>query len=167
VLTESQVDVHVSSFRALEAPPCSYLNREGIPTETEVEDSVRGADDGVSNTAAVVIRMGSEDDDGLGEDLTMTREEVQETLRRCGPELKSGLGIAALAVFGSVARGQAAPGSDVDILVDFDGPADFDRFMELKEWLEAALGIRVDLVTRKALRPALRDAIEREAVRVA
>lgn len=97
----------------------------------------------------------------------MTHEELKEALRRCGSELKSELGVAGLAVFGSVARGEAAPGSDVDILVDFDGPADFDRFMDLKERLEAALGVRVDLVTRKALRPALRDAIEREAVRVA
>ena len=97
----------------------------------------------------------------------MTREELKEALGRCGPRLKSELGIAGLAVFGPVARGEAAPGSDVDILVDFDGPADFDRFMERKERLEAALGVRVDLVTRKALRPALRRTIEREAVRVA
>lgn len=97
----------------------------------------------------------------------MNPEEVKEALRRVGPGLKPEFGLAALSVFGSVARGDAAPGSDVDILADFDGPADFNRFMGLKERLESALGARVDLVTRKALRPALREAIEREAVRVA
>ena len=97
----------------------------------------------------------------------MTHEDLKETLRRCGPGLKAELGLIGLAVFGSVARGQSTPASDVDILVDFAGPADFSRFMELKERLEAVPGVRVDLVTRKALRPALRDAIEREAIRVA
>ena len=97
----------------------------------------------------------------------MTHEDLKETLRLCAPALKAELGLAGLAVFGSVARGQATSASDVDILVDFAGPADFDRFMDLKERLEAALGVPIDLVTRKALRPALRSAIEREAIRVA
>ena len=77
------------------------------------------------------------------------------------------LGVDSLAVFGAVARGEARPDSDVDILVDFRGEATLSRFMELKSLLESSLGRRVDLVTRKALRDRLRPAIEKDAVRVA
>lgn len=76
-------------------------------------------------------------------------------------------GVKRLALFGSVARGEAGPESDVDVLVGFEGPATFDRFMELKLWLEDLLGRRVDLVTEKALKPRLRARVEREAVDVA
>lgn len=57
--------------------------------------------------------------------------------------------------------------SDVDILVRFEGPPTFDRFMEVKLALEDALGRRVDLVTPAALKPALARRIEKELVDVA
>jgi predicted nucleotidyltransferase len=66
-----------------------------------------------------------------------------------------------------VARGEATPASDVDLLVEFDGRPTFARFMDLKALLEDALGVRVDLVTRPALREQLRPQIEAEARRVA
>ena len=77
------------------------------------------------------------------------------------------LGVASLAVFGSVARDEAGPESDVDILVEFRGAATLARFMDLKSLLESTLGRRVDLVTQKALRDRLRPGIEKDAVRVA
>ncbi len=77
------------------------------------------------------------------------------------------LGVTALAVFGSVARDEATPQSDIDILVDFRGPATLARYMDLKSMLERLLGRRVDLVTQKGLRDRLRPAIEKDAVRVA
>jgi uncharacterized protein len=76
------------------------------------------------------------------------------------------MGARSLSLFGSVARGQASDASDVDLLVDLDGPATFDGFMDLKLRLEELLGGRVDLVTRKAIRPRLRERIEGEAIRV-
>lgn len=76
-------------------------------------------------------------------------------------------GVKSLALFGSVARGEDRSESDVDVLVEFKGRATFDRYMELKFFLEDLLGGRVDLVTRKALRPSMRPAIEEEAIRVA
>lgn len=75
--------------------------------------------------------------------------------------------IKSLAIFGSVARDEAKLDSDVDILVEFDGPATFDRYMELKLFLEDLLGRPVDLVTRKGVRPELAPYIEQEARRVA
>ena len=65
------------------------------------------------------------------------------------------------------ARGEAMEASDVDILVDFEGPTTFDAFMGLRTMLEDALGRRIDLVTRAALRPRLKERIESEARRVA
>jgi predicted nucleotidyltransferase len=76
-------------------------------------------------------------------------------------------GITSLAVFGSVARGEAGEDSDVDVLVEFDGPATFRRYTDLKFFLEQRLGRRVDLVTQRALRDELRSTVEQEAIRVA
>ena len=77
------------------------------------------------------------------------------------------LGVGELYLFGSVARDEAQEDSDVDLLVEFTGPPSFDRFMDLKFFLEDTLGIPVDLVTRRALKPMLSSEIERDAVRVA
>ena len=77
------------------------------------------------------------------------------------------VGVAALHVFGSVARGESRPNSDIDVLVEFDGPRTFARFIDLKLLLEDTLGARVDLVARAALRSQLKPRIEAEARRVA
>jgi predicted nucleotidyltransferase len=76
-------------------------------------------------------------------------------------------GVKSLALFGSVARDEAGPESDLDLLVEFEGRATFDNYMSLKLYLEDLLGSPVDLVMRKALRPRMVPAVEREAVRVA
>ncbi|MEQ1880152.1 MAG: nucleotidyltransferase family protein [Burkholderiales bacterium] len=76
-------------------------------------------------------------------------------------------GVKSLALFGSIARGDAGPQSDVDMLVEFDGPGTFDGYMNVKLYLEDLIGKPIDLVTRAALHPRLRPTVEREAVRVA
>ena len=96
----------------------------------------------------------------------MNKNEILETLRAHRDELRKRFGVKSLAVFGSVARGEARPDSDVDILVEFEGRATFDRYMGLKFFLEDLLGRRVDLVTRKALKPRMRPFVEREAIYV-
>ena len=95
----------------------------------------------------------------------MAREEVLQCLSAHRQELAK-LGVKSLALFGSVARDEARPESDLDLLVDFEGRATFDQYMELKFFLEELLGRRVDLVTPKALKPQLRSHVETEAVRV-
>ena len=75
-------------------------------------------------------------------------------------------GVRSLALFGSVVRGEQKPESDIDLLVEFEGPATFDGYMELKFYLEDLLGQSVDLVTLKALRPQLRPWIEQDLVYV-
>jgi len=83
------------------------------------------------------------------------------------PEARARYGVRDLAVFGSVARGDASETSDLDVLVDFVGGATFDGYMGLKLFLEDSLGVKVDLVTRASLKPRLRARIEAEARRVA
>ena len=96
----------------------------------------------------------------------MNREKLLQRLREHKDELQRRFGVKSLAVFGSVARGEAGPDSDVDILVEFESRATFDRYMGLKFFLEDLLGRQVDLVTRKALKPRLRPYVEREAIYV-
>ena len=76
-------------------------------------------------------------------------------------------GVRSLRLFGSVARGEADPGSDVDLLVDFEDTPTFSGFMQLKFFLEELLSCRVDLVTEKGLRERVRPYVEMDAVRVA
>ena len=77
------------------------------------------------------------------------------------------LGVASLSLFGSVARGDSKEDSDIDLLVRFDGRASFDRYMDLKLFLEDLLGRRVDLVTEQALREEIRAHLEQDLLRVA
>ena len=77
------------------------------------------------------------------------------------------MGVKSLAVFGSVARGEATRNSDVDILIEFSGPVTFDRFMDTKFYLEDLLGRRVDLVMPQAIKPRLKSHIQRDLVYVA
>ena len=97
----------------------------------------------------------------------MTPQELHDALDGVRHRLKTDFRVAALYVFGSVARGEATPASDVDLLVEFEGRPTFATFMDLKALLEDALGVGVDLVTRPALREQLRPQVEAEARRVA
>ncbi len=96
----------------------------------------------------------------------MNRQRVLELLSRSKQELQSRFGVTRLALFGSTARDTAASGSDIDILVAFDGPATSKRYFGVQFFLEDLLGCPVDLVTEKALRPELRPYIEQEQLNV-
>jgi hypothetical protein len=96
----------------------------------------------------------------------MKRDETLQLLQSHKAELVKQFGVIRLGLFGSTARDTASPGSDVDILIAFDGPATSKRYFGTQFYLEDLLGIPVDLVTEKALRPELRPYIEQEAVYV-
>jgi uncharacterized protein len=96
----------------------------------------------------------------------MIRSRALQLLAEHKGPLAQRFGVTSLALFGSTVRDDAREDSDVDILVDFDGPATSERFFGVQFYLEDLLGQPVDLVTEKALRPELRPHIEREAVRV-
>jgi predicted nucleotidyltransferase len=90
-----------------------------------------------------------------------------ETLKAHEAELHR-LGVRHAAVFGSVARGQARPESDIDVLVDLDPerPIGVFEYTRLKLYIGELLGGAIDVVNRKKLKPLLRDNILREAVNV-
>ena len=71
-----------------------------------------------------------------------------------------------LRLFGSVARDDATADSDVDLLVEFDRPPGFSKYMQLRIYLEDLLGTRVDLITERGLRDRVRPRVEKEAIRV-
>ena len=96
----------------------------------------------------------------------MGRDDVIRMIGAHQAEIRQ-FGVRSLALFGSVARDDARPDSDVDLLVEFYGPTTSDGYMGLKFFLEDLLNRRVDLVTQRALRPALRSYVERDLVRVA
>lgn len=96
----------------------------------------------------------------------MKRDEALRKLQQHLPALSTEFQVKSLALFGSIARDQAKPGSDIDILVGFDGPATSARYFGVLFYLEDLLGCPVDLVTDKALRPELRPFVEREALHV-
>lgn len=89
------------------------------------------------------------------------------TLSRHRHELETEFGVTSLALFGSMARNEAGPDSDVDVLVGFAKPPGFDGYMALKWRLEELLGAPVDLVMEGALRQDARSIVESEAIRVA
>jgi uncharacterized protein len=96
----------------------------------------------------------------------MNRTEALELLKAHKAHLAREFGVTDLALFGSTAREEAAPESDIDILVAFDGPATSKRYFGVQFYLEDLLGQPVDLVTDKALRPELRPFVEQEAIHV-
>ena len=87
-------------------------------------------------------------------------------LGRHKPEMQRRFGVRSLALFGSHAREESCPGSDIDVLVAFDGPSTSARYFGLQFFLEDLLGSSVDLVTERALRPQLRPFVERDAIHV-
>ena len=94
----------------------------------------------------------------------MNKQRAIELLSRSKSELQARFGVTRLALFGSTARDAATSGSDVDVLVAFDGPATSRRYFGVQFYLEDLLGCPVDLVTERALRPELRPYIERERI---
>ena len=90
---------------------------------------------------------------------------VLETLRRHEEELHR-MGLRHAAVFGSVARGEARPDSDIDVLVDLDPERSLGIFeyVRLKLYIGGLFGGASDVVNRKTLKPLLRDSILRDSV---
>ena len=99
--------------------------------------------------------------------LFMIRETVLSILHTEWPTLHKRFGVKTLALFGSVARGEAGPESDVDLLVEFDQPTGYFGLVRLQLYLQDCLGQNVDIGTPNSLRAEFRQRIEREAIRVA
>lgn len=97
----------------------------------------------------------------------MRREQVIAKLKAAEPAIRS-LGASALYLYGSHARDEAGPDSDVDVFIDKDPghPFGFDEFMDIYFKLQEALGAEVGYTTRDGLVDFYRPDIEREAIRI-
>lgn len=96
----------------------------------------------------------------------MNRAELLKRLRAHKTTLVQNFGVTKLALFGSFARDQAADDSDVDILVQFNGPATSKQYFGVQFYIEDLLSRQVDLVTNKALRAEVRPYVERDIINV-
>jgi len=96
----------------------------------------------------------------------MTRETVIAALRAHEPELRAA-GVVRLSLFGSTARGEARPDSDIDLLAAFDDARELSLLdvIGIENQLADLLGQDVDLVEEGALKTRVRQTVDREAVR--
>jgi predicted nucleotidyltransferase len=94
-----------------------------------------------------------------------TQENILSVLRSKKPELEKKYHISQLALFGSYSRNAAQEGSDVDIMVEFHNPPGI-LFIDLADELEEMLNHKVDLVSRKAIKPAYFQLIQPQLIYV-
>ncbi len=95
-----------------------------------------------------------------------TLDEIRAAVRALVPELRRDYGVTSIELFGSYVRGEQDEASDLDVLVEFDPARKLSLFdlAGLEQELTDRLGVRVDLVEKRSVKPALRDRILREAI---
>ncbi len=96
----------------------------------------------------------------------MKLEEIIRILKKHEKKLKEKYGVKTIGIFGSYVRGEQRRDSDLDILVEFERPVDFFEFLELEEYLSNILGVKVDLVLKRALKPRIAENVLKEVVYV-
>jgi len=80
--------------------------------------------------------------------------------------LKQKFKVKSLEIFGSYARGEQRKNSDLDIIVEFEEPVDLFSFILLENYLSRIFGVKVDLVTKEALKERIKESILKEAVKL-
>jgi predicted nucleotidyltransferase len=85
----------------------------------------------------------------------MGKQEIIKIIRNSKPEMESHYGVQRLGLFGSYVREKQRKKSDIDILVTFNRDIDLFDFLDLREYLESQLCMKVDLVMESALKPAI------------
>lgn len=99
--------------------------------------------------------------------MTMTLDETTAVLQQHLPDLRQRYGVRNLWLFGSYVRAEQTENSDLDILVSFDNPRlSLIRFIQLELELSKLLGIKVDLVEREGLKPAIGQYVTVESVAI-
>jgi predicted nucleotidyltransferase len=95
-----------------------------------------------------------------------TVQDIKRVLKSHKEELGSKYGVKEIGIFGSYVKEEQKEMSDVDILVEFEKPLGLFEFVGLKNYLTDLLGVNVDLVMRKALKPNIGKRILSEVVYV-
>ncbi len=92
------------------------------------------------------------------------KEQILKFLKQQLPYLKENFKVKSIGLFGSYAREEETETSDIDMLVEFEAPVGFIKFIELENYLSDKHGAKVDLVTPDALKPVIKPQIIAEAV---
>jgi len=95
-----------------------------------------------------------------------TLNEIKKLLAKHMEILEEKYKVQSIGVFGSFVRGKQKKRSDIDILVEFSETPDLFEFMDLQEYLQEILGSKIDLVTKDAIKPLIKDRILSEVVYV-
>ena len=95
----------------------------------------------------------------------MNREQVISTLRDHEPELRQ-RGVLHVGLFGSIARGEATPASDIDILIELapGAPVGLFEYVGVTQYLADLFPVHVDVANRRRLKPLVRPSAERDAI---
>ncbi len=91
-----------------------------------------------------------------------TFDELKELLQIHKETFREQYGLKEIGIFGSYVRGDQGAESDLDILIELEKPIGFVKFMKLERALSELLGIRVEMVTKKALKPYIGKRILQE-----
>jgi len=91
-----------------------------------------------------------------------TFEEIKEILQKNKQKFREQYGLKDIGIFGSYIRGEQVAESDLDILVELEKPIGFVKFMKLERALSEILGVQVEIVTKKALKPHIGKRILQE-----
>lgn len=95
-----------------------------------------------------------------------TLKELKAQLEALKPLLVERYKVETIAIFGSYSRGEQTSKSDLDVVVSFSERIGVYRFIEVEEFLEEKLGVKVDLVQKGALLPMIKDQILDETVNI-
>lgn len=152
------MNIQVSSEGQIQIPP-EIRDRLGILPGIEVQLEVIG------DTLQVRKTDTPRQTPQLTEPLK-TLEDIQTALKRLLPFLQTDYHVSSLGIFGSYVRGEQTPDSDVDLLIEFEPTARFGllKFCELEDYLSDQLGLKVDLVSRGALKPTIGQRILKEVL---
>jgi len=94
--------------------------------------------------------------------MNTTLKQITEKIRIHKPELQKKYFVKQIGIFGSWVRGEEKKESDIDILIETEKPIDFFQFLEMEEKLSEWTGTKVDLVSKKALKPEIGKQILKE-----
>jgi hypothetical protein len=95
-----------------------------------------------------------------------TKEEILKILSDEMPFIKSKFNVFSCGLFGSYSHGDPTPESDIDVLVQFEKPVGFFKFIELEDYLSEKIGIKIELVTEDALKPLIKPHIMESVIYV-
>jgi len=96
----------------------------------------------------------------------MDKKEIRKKITNQLPFLRQKYNVKRLGIFGSVVRNEQRRGSDIDMLVEFTSPIGFFDFIRLESFLAKTLDQKVDLVSKNALKSAIKDSVLKETIYV-